>query len=254
MKPIAIIAILILITFYGCKKDKPTPPPQTTQSEDSSQNNNVSAPVRDYMFIPMKDVRWKVHCQGSIMHKQIYDGSYLKYYDTNWHFYADVTSTEIDTIMEGKTYHKFVAEMSQVYKTTIEESLVYIFLREDTLEKKVYTATLHVPLPTGSTSSTSPLPLLNFDVQNVGKGILHSNITTHDSLLIDNVYVERWNGIAWKTKQYCFIQAYGIGSQLGIMADRYYITGNGAQVKSLDFTYKTENFRFDFDVNPKPPM
>jgi hypothetical protein len=249
MKPIAVLTLLLFATFCSCKKDKTVSAPQNTQqTTDTSQNNNggTSIPQRDYMFIPMKNVRWKVHCQGALVYDQT-SGTY--HYDTTYHIYTDVSSMEIDTVIDNQVYHKFVADVKRIYGTSLSEFYIYIYLREDTLAKKVYTFELTVP-PTGSSSYSPTLQLLDF-VQDQVHGLLWYNDIIRDSMLIDNVYVESWHGINGKTNQQCFMQAYGIGYQLCILSSS--VRGNEGQVKSLDFIYKSDSLHFDFDIKPTWP-
>lgn len=70
-------------------------------------------------------------------------------------------------------------------------------------------------------------------------------VNTIDSIPINGQYCKRWNTITTSGSTF-FYQSYGIGWQMGILTFDFPFCGNGGEVRSLEFIYKSDSIHIDF--------
>lgn len=203
----SLIIITCFLFFLSCKKE--TPAPKTTPV-----NNGQPDSTRDFMFIPMKDARWKTRYYGTYVSKG--NGEY--YFDTTQKFLIITEPTGTDTFVDGKHYYLFIEDASAGRYVGKH----YFYLREDTSDSKVYI--------TGS--GFNEKLLLNYGI-GIGDKVGKSSITAIDSFLMNGKYLKQWFGTNG------FRQAIGAGTSFGLYSGND--PADGARYQGTTFFYKEDS-------------
>jgi hypothetical protein len=181
----------------------------------------------------MDSVKWYVHCQGQMV------GDTTGYHwDPSYHYYTTVVATGQRVHIGTQDYFAFNASTKIFQHDTVYESNT-VYAREDTINKSVSSFC-------GSNYLSLKYTLdINDKVDEFYRWV-GGNITSIDSFKLGKKDCKRWRCTTTGNKTY-FYQAYGIGWQMGILPLSTKFCGNGGEVVSLDFVYKSDSVHIDFN-------
>ncbi len=230
------LLLLFIVQLIACKKAEVIP-----------NGNQYIFKEPDFALIPTKDAKWYVRI--------ITDGSCFPdfdpldvYIDTSkdlmYNLYYELSATGKTFKQDGYTYHIYegVVTINDPYSSVrISKQPTGIWLREDTIGKKVYLY-------------GSKTPMIDFsDVAN--QGVIRPfptwpqmDIMSPDAYLLSGIKMKSWNmRNSMDNKLEYFYKAIGIGNATGIVPNDYGI-GVGQPV-SLAFVYKGDSIHFDYPLH-----
>lgn len=233
------LSIILLLCLAACRKKDA----DGAHPADSHHHPTENHQLTDFYLMPVRDVTWKIHCQGSYVGGP---GGYV--FDTNFHFHYVVTSRNQDTLTNGKRYWKYAVSVVQTYQggTVAPWQLNgTIYMREDTATNSVY-----VWKVIGNVTYPPEYDLAHFNEQ-VGDTLYNSwtgqpffSIESMDSVLVANQYLHTWTRRFALDNSVAFYQGIGIGGARGLITGD--ILGNGSRTRTMDFFYKNDSLRISF--------
>jgi hypothetical protein len=225
--------VLLLLTIYvgGCKKKESlSPGPGKT---DSSKN----APA-----LLSQDVKWRVHFQGTYR----FDLTKGYYFDTSYHYYTEVSAGGFTATIAGFNYFVYPG----VVTAYCADSLIYNFTGELYLRTKATADTVFSNNFFGNTYSYD-IPVWNSVKvgDSVYSDLSPGTIVSCDTMLIGGTSFALYKVRVTQTNKTYFYSADGIGGQSGFFyAGAGPYSGNGSQIKDMDFIYKGDSIHFEYDL------
>lgn len=235
---LTLLAVAVLIS--SCKKDKEQP--HTTPAP---------GPLTDFLYLPVKDATWKIHTQGVFADpnddkpdpKWITPGNH----DSALHTYYTITSTGDNVYFDGLRYYVYDVEISTVYtrnNTYNSTTSQKLYLREDSTYQRIYSYI----------DKNLEEIVVDFAEEEIGdeadvpKQWPASYISDTNAVVMNGQSAKMWE-VAYhydKYKRY-FYKSYGLGRQTGMIPRSLNVAGS--EPVSLQFIYKGESNKFDFDVH-----
>lgn len=220
MKKVA--AVLLALLTIACNKDK-----NKDEATPAPTNDTSGTTKSDFLFIPRRDVSWVVHFRG--IYLQV-PGGYA--FDTNRHYYTYMNSINVDTLVDGYLYTKYHREIHEFYPPNSDRvfDIKDYYIAEDTVNQR---------LIYGWGAGKYYLPFYNLTGT--------PEIVPGDSLVIDGRKYPRWNSRLNNKEN--FYSAYGVTFRCGLVGPYPvdFMNGNGAEFRSMEFRYKADTLRFNFD-------
>ena len=212
------ILLILLIIVAGCRKDKGPKATPVEPTEGTSSN----------VILPVNDVQWKVHFQGSYFGNP----SGGEYYDTSFLFDLRLTSYKA-----GAPYVSYTGEL---------------YLREDSSTRTIYSNShiangysRDVPLWDQSTHVGDTVFPGSFFQE--GFNVFGGVVTEKDSLLLGGRYFTIYRAFFPRLNKTVFYSGDGIGLQSGLIPFGTSL-GNGGQIRRMDFKYKNDSVYFEYDL------
>lgn len=221
MRYLAIVLTFSLALLVSCKKDNKTNPTPVR-----------AKPLTDFALIPVKDAEWNIHTQG-IATKE---GKV----DTSHHTYTTITTTGVDTLVNGLRFFRYRVEHRIEYPSNppqVPSTVFNLYVREDTAARTVFLAK----------PDFQEWVVVGFQDVEVGTIVNEKPeiaIKYVDSMIMEGQYLKRW--VACNTYDRSleyFYKGYGMCTQTGI-ALRSMIVPTGGQVMSTEFRYKNSKQKF----------
>ncbi len=233
------ILLILLIIVAGCRKDKGPKATPVEPTEGTSSN----------VILPVNDVQWKVHFQGSYFGNP----SGGEYYDTSFHSYTEARSTGDRTVVAGYDYYVFDLRL-----TSYKAGAPYVsytgelYLREDSSTRTIYSNShiangysRDVPLWDQSTHVGDTVFPGSFFQE--GFNVFGGVVTEKDSLLLGGRYFTIYRAFFPRLNKTVFYSGDGIGLQSGLIPFGTSL-GNGGQIRRMDFKYKNDSVYFEYDL------
>lgn len=240
------LLLFCMIMLLACSKKKQAPIPNT-QNNNNDDTSQVVTETKDFLFIPVDQVKWVIRCTGG------YIGNDK---DTAMHHITTVTSNNTREYLDSEWYYTYSIVTERVRSGDPSFHEMYkgtVYLREDTLAQLVRTTERW---PGQEWMSGSGVTLyfnkykLNDTVSN--EYIMKAFISSIDSLRLNGKYYKKWNikhpygNLVHYYNEGLFL-SYGVGSIFGILGNGLGVRGNGGEIEGLDFIYKSDSIHFSFD-------
>lgn len=174
MKALALLLFFALTTI-ACSKKKDIIKNNTVEPDDTTVV--VPEKAKDFLFIPVNNVKWKIHCSSS----------YIGYErDTSLHYYTIVTSNNESVFRNNRLYYTYHVTTEMIKSTDTS----YYKKSEKTLYLYEDTAAHLVTIEEGWSGRVNTI--LEFSKYQIGDTVLYTPyyyeavITSIDSVLINN--------------------------------------------------------------------